>query len=62
MGLEVGWYLRFPRGDRIEALVDASTVAQLEHQLYTVSGWEMTVEELGEHARAVFTKKPRKTD
>ena len=54
--MEVGWYLRFPRGGRIIALVDAQTVPQLEHQLHIVSGWAMETKALNGHVQATFTQ------
>ncbi len=57
--MEVGWYLRFPRGGRLVALVDKNALPQLENQLLTVSGWEMRIEEFADHIQAEFFLKPK---
>lgn len=57
MGLEVGWYLRFARTDRIEALVSLKAAAQVRHEAHTFPDWAFEVEELKDHARAVMTRK-----
>ncbi|MUM78775.1 hypothetical protein GKC30_14140 [Pseudodesulfovibrio sp. F-1] len=56
MGLEVGWYLRFARTDRIEALVAPRGVAQVRHEMHSHPGWSLEVEERGDHALTRMTR------
>ncbi|WP_237559902.1 hypothetical protein [Desulfohalovibrio reitneri] len=48
--MEVSWYLRFPRQDILEALVDTRTVGQIRHHTGAVAGWNLDVEDRGEHS------------
>jgi hypothetical protein len=57
VGLEVGWYLRFARTDRVEALVSLKGAAQVRHQAHIFPDWDFALEELDDHARAVMTRK-----
>ena len=57
MGLEVGWYLRFARTDRIEALVATKAAEQVRHEKHIFPDWEFAIEEFEDHARAVMTRK-----
>jgi hypothetical protein len=57
VGLEVGWYLRFARADRIEALVSLKGVAQVRHEEHVFPDWTFEIEEFEDHARAVMTRK-----
>lgn len=58
--MEVGWYLRFARTDRIEALVSIKGAVQVRHQKKIFPDWEFLIEELDDHARVVMNrKKPR---
>lgn len=57
MGLEVGWYLRFARTDRIEALVSLKGVPQVRHETHIFPDWAFEIEEFEDHARAVMTRK-----
>ncbi|WP_319780832.1 hypothetical protein [Maridesulfovibrio sp.] len=60
MGLEVGWYLRFARTEKITALVDKGTEDQLRHQLEILPEWDLEIFEEEDHVRAVFhCKVPR---
>ncbi|MFH1913292.1 MAG: hypothetical protein ABIK45_03340 [Pseudomonadota bacterium] len=56
MGLEVGWYLRFARTDRVEALVAPKGVAQVRHEMHSHPGWSLEVEERGDHALTRMTR------
>lgn len=58
--MEVGWYLRFAKTDRIEATVSLKGVPQVRHAMYIHTDWELEVEEHDDHAVTRFTrKKPR---
>ncbi|XXJ20845.1 hypothetical protein ACR42D_15155 [Desulfovibrio caledoniensis] len=57
MGLEVGWYLRFARTDRVEALVSLKGAAQVRHQEHIFPDWAFAIEEFEDHARAVMKRK-----
>jgi len=57
VGLEVGWYLRFARTDRVEALVSAKGAAQVRHEEHVFPDWAFVIEDLGDHARAVMTRR-----
>jgi hypothetical protein len=56
VGLEVGWYLRFARTDRIEALVCPKGVPQVRHEMHSHPGWSLEVEERGDHALTRMTR------
>ncbi|MBG0791077.1 MAG: hypothetical protein H0S80_11330 [Desulfovibrionaceae bacterium] len=56
MGLEVGWYLRFAKTDRIEALVSAKGAEQVRHEGHIFTDWSFAFEEVGDHVRAVMTR------
>lgn len=57
MGLEVGWYLRFAKTDRIEALVSLKGAPQVRHEAHIFPDWDFEVTEFEDHARAVMTRK-----
>ena len=57
MGLEVGWYLRFAKTDRIEALVSVKGSAQVRHEEHIFPDWAFAFEELDGHVRAVMTRR-----
>jgi len=60
VGLEVGWYLRLAKADRIEALVSPSGADQVRNAMYIHTDWVLETEEVGDHVRALMTrKKPR---
>ena len=60
MGLEVGWYLRFAKADRVKALISLAGADQVRHAMYIHTDWDLEIEELEEHAVAHMTrKKPR---
>ena len=56
MGLEVGWYLRLGRSDRIEALVSLKGEAQVLNESYVFPDWTFTFENRGDHVLAVMTR------
>ncbi|BCS88201.1 hypothetical protein [Pseudodesulfovibrio sediminis] len=55
--MEVGWYLRFARTDRIEALVSIKAGAQVRHEVHTFPDWHFEFEEHDDHVRAIMTRK-----
>lgn len=55
--MEVGWYLRLGKTDRIEALVSTKGEAQVQHQKHIFPDWEFAFEERGDHVLAVMTRK-----
>jgi hypothetical protein len=57
VGLEVGWYLRFARTDRVEALVSLKGAAQVKHQGHIFPDWAFEIEEFEDHALAVMTRR-----
>jgi hypothetical protein len=57
VGLEVGWYLRFARTDRVEALVSLKGAPQVRHQEHIFPDWSFEIKELEDHALAVMTRK-----
>ena len=57
MGLEVGWYLRFAKADRITALVSTKGAAQVRHEEHIFPDWAFEIEDMGDHARAVMTRR-----
>lgn len=57
MGLEIGWYLRFTRGDVFEAQVDPGVLGQVEHALHIWPEWTLEQEELPDHVLVRFTRK-----
>nr|WP_279593445.1 hypothetical protein [Pseudodesulfovibrio sp. S3-i] len=58
--MEVGWYLRFAKADRIEAQVSLKAAAQVRHEEHIFPDWVFEFEEFDDHALAVITRrKPR---
>lgn len=57
MGLEVGWYLRLAKTDRIEALVSAKGADQVRHEGHIFPDWEFTLEDMDDHVKAVMIRK-----
>nr|WP_286182133.1 hypothetical protein [Desulfovibrio sp. Huiquan2017] len=55
--MEVGWYLRFARADRIEALISLKGIPQVRHEAHIFPDWEFAIEEFEDHARAIMTRK-----
>jgi hypothetical protein len=54
--MEIGWYLRLSRKNRLVFLTKKDALAVLEDQLATVSGWKLAVSEAKEHLVGVFTR------
>ena len=57
MGLEVGWYLRLAKTDRIEALVSAKGAEQVRHEAHIFKDWDFALEDADDHVRAVMTRR-----
>lgn len=55
--MEVGWYLRLGKTDRVEALVSAQGADQVRHQRHISTDWDFRFEECGDHVRAIMTRK-----
>ncbi|WP_419785089.1 hypothetical protein [Pseudodesulfovibrio sp.] len=55
--MEVGWYLRLGKTDRIEALVSLKGEPQVLHESYIFPDWAFEFENRGDHVRAVMTRK-----
>jgi len=56
VALEVGWYLRFARSDKIEALVQDRAVDQIRAHLAPDMGWDMAVEQRQGHSLVHLTR------
>jgi len=54
--MEIGWYLRLSRSNRLEFWTKKEALAILEDQAATVSGWKLSVAEAGDHLVGVFTR------
>jgi hypothetical protein len=54
--MEVGWYLRFARTDRVEALVAPKGVAQVRHEMHCHPDWSLEVDDREDHAMTVMTR------
>lgn len=55
--MEVGWYLRLGKTDRIEALVSPKGEPQVLHESYIFPDWSFEFEDRGDHVLAVMTRK-----
>lgn len=55
--MEVGWYLRFARSDRIEAAIATKAVDQVRHEGYIFTDWGFDFEDKGDHVLAIMTRK-----
>ncbi len=60
--MEVGWYLRFAKADRVEAQVSLKGVDQVRHAMHIHTDWELEVEELDDHAVTRFKRKQPRFD
>jgi len=56
VGLEVGWYLRFAKSDRIEALVSIKGAVQVRHEGHIFPDWAFEFEERDDHVKAIMTR------
>lgn len=57
MGLEVGWYLRLGKSDRIEATVSLKGADQVRHQEYIFPDWDFEFRERDDHVVVVMRRK-----
>jgi len=55
--MEVGWYLRFAKADRVEALVSLTAADQVRHAMYIHTDWNLEIDEFEDHAKARMTRK-----
>lgn len=55
--MEVGWYLRLGKSDRVEALVSTKETDQVRHQAHIYTDWDFDFEDKGDHVLAVMTRK-----
>jgi len=56
VGLEVGWYLRLAKTDRIEALVSPKGEPQVRHESHIFPDWTFTFESIDDYVLAVMTR------
>lgn len=54
--MEIGWYLRFKHRQRVRALVDKSTVGQVENLRYEHPGRELILTDRGDHIEVEFSE------
>jgi len=62
VGLEVGWYLRFARADRIEALVSLAGADQVRHAMPIHTDWDLEIDLFPDHAMARMTRREPRYD
>jgi hypothetical protein len=55
--MEVGWYLRFAKTDRVEALVSLKGEPQVRHEQYVFPDWAFAFEDREDHVLCVMTRK-----
>lgn len=55
--MEVGWYLRFGKSDRIEAQVSIKAAPQVRHLEHIFPDWDFSYEERDDHVLAVMDRK-----
>jgi len=54
--MEVGWYLRFAKTDRVEAQIALKAVDQVLHARHIHSDWCFDIKDYVDHALAVMTR------
>ncbi|WP_045216207.1 hypothetical protein [Desulfonatronovibrio magnus] len=57
MGLEVGWHLRFSKGDNIKILALKDARQQLENVLHIHPEWKLSIIEKNDHLEADFVRR-----
>jgi hypothetical protein len=62
VGLEVGWYLRFAKADRVEAQVSLKATAQVRHEEHIFPDWAFDFKEFDDHVLAVMTRREPRYD
>lgn len=55
--MEVSWYLRLGKTDRVEAQVSFQGAKQVEHEKYIATDWNFEFEEQDGHVLAIMTRK-----
>jgi len=55
--MEVGWYLRLGRSDRIEAQISTSGTDQIRHQAHIFPDWDFEFQDKGDHVLAIMNRK-----
>lgn len=55
--MEVGWYLRLGKSDRIEATVSLQGADQVRHQEHIFPDWRFEFEEHDDHVLATMIRK-----
>jgi len=55
--MEVGWYLRFGKSDRIEAQVAVKAAPQVQHQEHIFPDWRFSYEEHKDYVLAIIERK-----
>lgn len=54
--MEVGWYLRFGKTDKVEVLVSLKGEAQVSHEQHIFRDWSFDFENRGDHVLAILTR------
>lgn len=57
MGLEVGWYLRFAKADRVEAKLSPTGIESVKHAMHMHNDWELETETKDGYVMARITRK-----
>lgn len=55
--MEVGWYLRLGKTDRVEAQVTTAGADQVRHQRHISTDWDFEFEDHDDHVLAIMTRK-----
>jgi len=55
--MEVGWYLRLGKSDRIEATVSLKGADQVRHQKHIFPDWDFEFHEHEDHVLAIMNRK-----
>ncbi len=54
--MEVGWYLRFAKTDRVEVQVSLKGEAQVSHEQHIFKDWSFEFQNHGDHVLAIMTR------
>lgn len=57
LGLEVGWHLRYSKGDHLRVLALKEARGELENILYILPIWRLSITEVNDHIQADYTRK-----
>lgn len=55
--MEIGWYLRFAKSDRIELTADPGAVPQIFYVLDIHPEWDVDIENVEDHVVAHYRRK-----